>query len=159
MAVSTASVSVDGPRPPAARLLRPDDAPALATLMFDAYRGTIDDEGEPLEGAVAEVTRTFEGEYGAMLWDASFVAPSAHDPAALDSASVVTLFRDEPLLAFSMTRPSRARRGLAETLIRASVRSLAALRHSRLVLVVTAGNTAAERLYEKLGFRDISLKT
>ena len=35
--------------------------------MLDAYRGTIDDEGETLEDALAEVDRTFAGEYGEFL--------------------------------------------------------------------------------------------
>jgi hypothetical protein len=51
------------------------DAEALARLMLDAYRGTIDDEGgHSFEDAKAEVRRTFDGEYGEMIWDASFVA-------------------------------------------------------------------------------------
>jgi GNAT superfamily N-acetyltransferase len=155
MALSTASFAAEEARPPRARALGSADAAALARLMFDAYKGTIDDEGEPFEGAVAEVNKTFEGGYGPMVWGASFVTPSVEDPAVLDSASVVTLWREEPLLAFSMTRPEAKRRGHAEALIRASARSLAGLGHGRVVLVVTAGNVAAERLYEKLGFQDI----
>lgn len=155
MALSTASIAADEAAPSRVRLLGPADAPALARLMLDAYRGTIDDEGESLEGAVAEVNKTLAGGYGPMVWKASFVVPSADDPSVLDSASLVTLSRDEPLLAFSVTRPAVKGRGLAGGLIRASVRSLARLGHARIVLVVTAGNTPAERLYEKLGFRDI----
>lgn len=154
MAVSTASFAAEQAGP-GARLLGPDDAAALARLMLDAYRGTIDDEGESLEGAVAEVNETLAGGYGPMVWEASFVVPSADDPSVLDSASIVTLSRGEPLLAFSVTRPEVKGRGLAGMSIRASVRSLARLGHARIVLVVTAGNTSAERLYEKLGFRDI----
>ena len=156
MAISTARFAAEEALPLGVRLLEPADAPALARLMFDAYKGTVDDEGEPLEGAVAEVRKTFEGGYGPMVWGASFAIPSAEDPGVLDSASVVTLWRDEPLLAFSMTRPEAKRRGLAAALIRASAQSLARLGHGRLVLVVTVGNSAAERLYEKLGFQEIA---
>lgn len=155
MALSTATFAAEEAAPPGARLLAPSDAPALARLMFDAYRGTIDDEGEPFESAVAEVGKTFEGGYGTMVWGASFASPSPEDPGVLDSATVVTLWRDEPLLAFSMTRPELKRRGLAGALIRSSARSLARLGHDRVVLVVTVGNGAAERLYEKLGFHDV----
>ena len=155
MALSTASVAGDEAAPPGLRTLGPGDAPALATLMLDAYRGTIDDEGESPEGAVAEVSKTLAGGYGPMVWEASFVVPSTDDPRVLDSASIVTLSRDEPLLAFSLTRPEVQGRGLAGRSIRASARSLARLGHARILLVVTAGNTPAERLYEKLGFRDI----
>jgi GNAT superfamily N-acetyltransferase len=132
------------------------DEEALARLMFDAYRGTIDDEGQSFEDAKAEVRRTFDGGYGEMIWDASFVA-AERDGAGFDSASVVTLWRGSPLLAFSMTQPAAQRRGLAFLAIAASMRALAARGHSKLSLVVTCGNTRAERLYEKLGFRDIPL--
>jgi GNAT superfamily N-acetyltransferase len=128
------------------------DGEALARLMFDAYRGTIDDEGESFEDAKAEVRRTFDGGYGEMIWDSSFVA-TERDEAGFDSASVVTLWRGSPLLAFSMTQPAAQRRGLASLVIAASMRSLAARGHSKLSLVVTCGNTRAERFYEKLGFR------
>lgn len=153
MALSTASLLAES-RTPRLRPLCKTDAPALAQIMFDAYAGTIDDEGEPYESAVAEVSKTFAGGYGAMIWEASWVIASIEDPATLDSATIVTLFRDEPLLAFSITRPGVQRRGLAGALIRASARSVAALGHPHLALVVTIGNTAAERLYEKLGFQD-----
>lgn len=136
------------------RRLVPEDAPALAKLMFDAYLGTIDDEGQPLEGAVAEVARTFAGDYGAMIWAASFVASSSA-ASPLASASVVTLWRDVPLLAFSMTAPASKRSGWAGRLIMASALALREIRYNEVVLVVTCGNDAAERLYEKLGFREI----
>src|SRR5687768_3393434 len=119
MALSTASFDAEEPLPPFVRPLGPADAPALARLMLDAYQGTIDDEGASIEGAVDEVNKTLEGGYGSMVWEASFVIPSAEDPSILDAASIVTLSRGEPLLAFSMTRPEVKRRGLAEVLIRA----------------------------------------
>jgi hypothetical protein len=47
-----------------ARPVLPDDAPALAQLMLDAYRGTIDDEGETGEEALAEFNAMLDGKYG-----------------------------------------------------------------------------------------------
>ncbi len=137
------------------RPLVADDAPALARLMFDAFLGTTDDIGEPYEATEAEIARTFAGDYGAMLWSASFVAHAA--PALpLASASVVTLWREAPLLAFSMTAPAAKRSGLAGKLITASAYALRTLGYDQLMLVVTCGNDPAERLYERLGFREIS---
>jgi GNAT superfamily N-acetyltransferase len=89
-----------------------------------------------------------------VIWAASFVA-AERDAAGFDSASVITFWRGSPLLAFSMTQPAAQRRGLAGSVIVASARALSALGHSKLRLVVTRGNTRAERLYEKLGFRDV----
>lgn len=154
MSLDLASFPREAAPPLPVRPLVHADAPALARLMFDAYHGTIDDAGEPLEGAVAEVQSTFAGEYGSLMWDASFVAEGAGEGASLASASVITFWKEAPLLAFSMTHPTAQRRGLAAALIRASASALARQGHARLMLVVTAGNTPAERLYEKLGFRD-----
>lgn len=137
------------------RPLVAEDAKALARLMFDAYRGTIDDTGEPFEAAEAEVARTFAGDYGAMVWSASFVV-TASPVLPLASASVVTLWRDAPLLAFSMSAPQSKGSGLAGKLIMASVSALRTQGQKRLVLVVTRGNEPAERLYERLGFREVS---
>ncbi len=130
------------------------DAPALADLMLDAYRGTVDYNGETLEDARSEIDRTMAGAYGRFLPDCSFVAASAGD---LQSACLITLLNEGspdvvPLLAFSMTRPSAQRRGLASALILQSARALAAAGHTRLSLVVTAANLPARRTYDKLGF-------
>lgn len=43
------------------------DLPALAETMLDAYRGTVDDEGEDEAAALHELETTAEGAYGAPL--------------------------------------------------------------------------------------------
>jgi len=128
------------------------DAAALSDLMFEAYRGSIDDHGESREDARAEIEKTFSGGYGRMLWEASFVASDLQDDRKLAGASLLTLWRDAPLLAFSMTRPTQRRAGLARSLIVTSAHALILHGHTNLTLVVTTGNTPAERLYESLGF-------
>jgi hypothetical protein len=56
------------------RAVTHDNIPAVAQLMLDAYRGTIDDEGETLADALAYVQGTFAGEQsGRMLELCSFV--------------------------------------------------------------------------------------
>jgi hypothetical protein len=47
------------------------DIPALGALMLDAYRGTIDFEEETLERSVAEIQRTFGGDYGPFMPECS----------------------------------------------------------------------------------------
>ena len=127
------------------------DACALGSLMFEAFRGTIDDTGEPLDAALVEVALTFEGGYGPLIWEASLVA---HDAGLLVSACLVTFWRGAPLLAFSMTHPAARGRGLAGALIQASAQALQQLSYQKLMLAVTKGNAPAEHLYQKLGFYD-----
>ena len=50
---------------PGVRSFRAGDEEALGGLMFRAYQGTLDDEGETLEQAHAEIRKTMAGAYGA----------------------------------------------------------------------------------------------
>jgi len=139
----------------ACRTAAPSDKEALAALMLDAYRGTIDYDGETLDDALREIGHVYAGSYGRFLGDCSFVLDGE---AGLSSACLVTLFNEgepdeTPLLAFAMTRKRDQRRGLSSALILRSVDALSGLGYSRLSLAVTADNLPACRLYERLGFR------
>lgn len=126
------------------------DAEALAVLMDDAYRGTIDAEpGQDLDDARREIAATFAGDYGTPMLEASVVAVEHDD---LVSASVVTRFEGSPFVAFTMTRASHKGRGLSRAVMTRTVRILADAGASHLDLVVTAGNEPAQRLSSSLGF-------
>ena len=127
----------------------PKDRHALAHLMLDAYRDTIDYEGETLADTEGEIARTFVGEYGQFLPQYSFLALDGDDPV---SASLVTRYDGVPFLAFSMTSPRWKGKGLARHLIRESMLAIREGGETTLALVVTAGNVPAERLYESMGF-------
>jgi RimJ/RimL family protein N-acetyltransferase len=147
--------SAPGPTDLACRTAAPSDREALAALMLDACRGTIDYDGESLDDALREIDHVCSGSYGRFLSDCSFVFDGE---AGLSSACLVTMLNEgksdeTPLLAFAMTRKQDQRRGLASALILRSVAALCGLGYSRLSLAVTADNTPARRLYEKLGFR------
>ena len=135
---------------PQARAPTLADAEALAALMLDAYRGTIDDEGETLDDARAAVRQLFDGEFGAMLWAVSEVSARA---GRLVSATLLTRWQERPFVAFMMTAPGQQRQGLARAGLRRAINRLAAAGDTVLRLVVTQGNTRAEALYESLGFR------
>lgn len=126
-----------------------DDTNQLADLMFDAYRGTIDDEGETEEDAVAAVESLFAGEFGTFDRAASVVFCEDGTPLA---ATLVTRFDGHPLIAFSMTRPRAARRGFARRGLRHAIGQLARSGDLDVRLVVTEGNRAAEALYDSEGF-------
>ena len=134
-----------------ARRVLPGDERGLAGLMLAAYRDTADDEEQgPPQDALEEVQHTLSGKYGDFLWEHSFLIDEGGE---VLSASLVTIFEGAPLLAFSVTHPSRKRRGLAGALILTSARSLRDVGNQRLVLFVSEANLPARKLYEKLGFR------
>lgn len=146
---------LDEPLPPApldpfARAVSPDDGPLLADLMFNAYRGTPDDEGEGPDAARAETRRLLDGAYGLFDFDASELTLRAGAPAA---ATLVTRYRDDALIAFSITAPAFRRTGLARAGLLRTLARLAAAGHPAAHLAVTTHNTPARALYASLGFR------
>jgi GNAT superfamily N-acetyltransferase len=126
------------------------DVDALASLMLEAYCGTIDEEGETLADAILALSAYFAGVDGEPLLECSFVADDGLQPV---TACLISLYHGEPLLAYAFTTPSAQGRGLSTGLIRLSMQALEARGHLRLGLFVTIGNTTAEHIYEKLGFR------
>ncbi|WP_075899824.1 GNAT family N-acetyltransferase [Actinomadura sp. CNU-125] len=142
------------PPPPAGfRRFAAADLPVLGALMWDAYRGTPDEDdvGGP-DGALRELRLTLAGEYGPFLPDASYVAEPDGRPVA---AALVTVYRDEPLLAFLFTAPPHTGRGLGRELILAVMHALAEQGHDTLTLAVTRRNRRARLLYHRLGFVEI----
>lgn len=128
------------------------DADSLARLMLEAYRGTVDDSGETLDDARAEVAKTLDGGYGRFDFDASEVIERG---AEIVSCTMVTHYEGLPMIAFSLTLPEWRRQGLARAGLRRTMNRLAQAGHQRVQLAVTSGNTPAERLYESLGFADV----
>ena len=141
------------PPPPGPRPFTRGDVPGLAAAMWSAYRGTPDetDVGD-LPGAAREIQLTLNGEYGTFLPEASFVTDHEDRPVG---AALVTLYREDPLLAFLFTAPSHAGRGVGRGLIHAAMHVLAAQGHISLALAVTRRNRRARRLYDHLGFVEL----
>ena len=137
------------------RAVRPTDRQDLAILLYAAYHGTIDDEGETFSDALAEIDKVFDGSYGTFLADCSFVVEEGE---FLSSACLTTWWEphDAPLVVFAMTRPDAQRRGLARALLQASVNALLGAGYERLTLIVTDGNEPAQRLYASLGFCEMT---
>lgn len=129
----------------------PADAGDLASLMLDAYRGTVDDDGETIDDARAEVDGYLSGGVGAPLLEPSFVALAAGD---LVAACLVSLHDGRPLMAYQMTAAHWKRRGLATGLLVAALNALALAGYTHAHLWVTSGNEPAERIYDRLGFAE-----
>jgi len=137
------------------RAIRPTDRQDLAILLYAAYRGSVDDEGESFADALSEIDKVFDGGYGEFLSDCSFVAEEGE---FLASACLIAWWEphDAPLVVFAMTRPEAQRRGLARALLQTSVNALLDAGYERLTLIVTDGNRPAQRLYASLGFREMT---
>ena len=127
-----------------------DDAEALAVLMLDAYTGTIDfDETDTLDVARDEVRGYLSGD---PLLEHSFLALDAGIPVA---AALVSRYEGRPMIGYVMTAAAHKGRGLATAVTRLALASLHAAGERDVHLWVTRGNESAERIYERLGFRDI----
>ena len=79
-----------------------DDVDALAELMDESYRSTIDFEGETLQQCADEIRGVLCGKYGPRISEASFVAVVDDEIA---SACLVILWKGKPLIAYTMTSP------------------------------------------------------
>jgi len=142
------------PAPPLAGARRVDpagDREGLARLMLDAYRGTVDDDGETEADALAVIDQLLAGEFGAYDAEASEVVERDGRPVA---ATLLTEWDGGPFVAFSMTHPEWQRRGFARGGLLRAMGHLAARGETRLDLVVTAANEPAAALYRSLGFEE-----
>lgn len=145
-----AMVGPVGPLPPglSVRRIAPHDGPALGHLMADAYRGTVDDRGEDEAWHCGQAEATLEGHFGAVVWEAGFVA---FDTDGVAGTSLVTDEGSHLLLAFALVAPRWQRRGLGGSLLARSAHALIGIGAQEWTLAVTDGNPA-RNLYERLGF-------
>jgi len=127
------------------------EAETLGHLMYRAYRGTIDYEGETLEQSIQEMQEVLAGKYGKVNLPASLVVM---DNARAVSAVIFVDFPKEkmPLLAFTMTDPEFQGKGYSQSLIKLSLNKLLEQDFEECCLVVTDGNEPAQSIYKKLGF-------
>ncbi|MDB5860275.1 MAG: hypothetical protein JWQ76_3964 [Ramlibacter sp.] len=136
-----------------ARAITVTDVQLLAGLMLAAYRGTIDYEGEEMAEAVAEVEGYFSGADGNAPLPQHSVALVRDD--VIESACMVKhwLRRDCPLVAYVMSTADRKRQGLAAFVLGRTIAQLRRAGYSELRAVITEGNVASERLFQRAGFR------
>ncbi|MFC2078377.1 GNAT family N-acetyltransferase [Candidatus Bipolaricaulota bacterium] len=137
------------------RQVRETDAKDLAILMYAAFRGTPDDDGETFTDAVKEIDKTFAGDYGSLLLDCSFLIQDAD---VVSSACLVSWYEptNSPFVVFTMTRPETKGHGMARFLLGKSINALIGAGYEQLTLIVTEGNEPAQKLYASLGFCEIA---
>ena len=131
------------------------DRCALAELMLESYRNTIDYEDETIIEAVDEVERYFAAspnnrallEYSMLLTDGI----------ALVSACLVMYWnrRNCPFIGYVISHPLWKRQGLAIRVVGESLGRLAAHGHHEVRTIITKGNLPSEGLFLRLGFAKV----
>jgi len=128
----------------------------IAEAMLDAYKGTIDYEGENLSQTIDELKRLFAGSYGPLMEEASYLVM---EDKKVQAALLTCLYRGEPTITYTFTRKEAQRLGYATLLIAKAEQELYKNGYHSLFLYVTLENTSAVRLYESLGFIEVPLTT
>ena len=118
----------------------------LATLMMDAYVGTIDYDGETYAEAVEEVNGIFEHE---ALLNESRVAER---DGVIHSAVLVSLVEGGAFIGYAMTRAGDKSKGLASALLDLSAEAIWAAGYDRIRAFITEGNLPSERIFTRAGF-------
>ncbi len=124
----------------------PSDHETLAELMLDAYRGTIDYEGEGIEEARSEVASYFGG---SPLLGQSLVIESGTKVAA---ACLVNAYGEGALVGYVMTTPELKGRGLGTLATTAALSIIQEAGYGEVHAWITEGNVPSERIFLGLGF-------
>lgn len=117
----------------------------LAALMLDAYRDTIDDEGESLADAFGAID----------YYLASIVRPYSYvmvDGSDLVAFAFVVVVNDMHYIDPVVVASARKRLGFGSALVRRCLLSLADAGVFEVGATITDGNVASERLFVGLGF-------
>jgi RimJ/RimL family protein N-acetyltransferase len=126
-----------------------DDVPTLAALMLDAYRGTVDYDGETIAQAQMEVEDFFQGAYGQPLLDCSRLGFIKE---ALVTACLAAWWGDVPLISFVMTAAAWKNQGLGNAILQEALRLLSEAGHKEVRAVITEGNLPSEKIFAQAGF-------
>lgn len=132
------------------------DAEALAALLYEGYRGTIDDDGDTPEQALAEIRGVFDGKYGPAILEACV---AVEREGQLIAAALMCDWNewDEiaagPLVAYVVVHPGARGQGHGIAVMNAALTRLADARWGRVYAVITVGNAPSEALFGKLGFK------
>lgn len=128
------------------RSVTPEHLDALARLMLDAYKGTIDYDGEDLADAISEVRRFLESETS--LLDRSL---AIEQDGTLVTAILVSASEGQPFIEYVMTLPTHKNQGFGRLVTSIALRRLAVDGYDRAILYITEGNVASEALFRSVG--------
>jgi L-amino acid N-acyltransferase YncA len=131
------------------------DASAIADLMIDSYRGTIDDDGETLEDALAEVQAYLAGKRGGQPW--LVISCLAFVDDRLVGACLLAEWseRQLPIIAYLIVRAEWKQRGIGRQILSRVLKALKEKGFPEVRAVITEGNEPSENLFHQLGFRKL----
>jgi len=142
------------------------DIEHLSILMLDAYRGTVDYDGETIEEARTEVQSYFQAlnHVGRGIWLTCSSVAKPGSPTAGESSTVLCGAclvgywpeREAPLISYAMTVAGWKGRGLAGMLLRRSLRRLKEQGYPKVYAVITQGNIPSESLFSRAGFERVN---
>jgi len=124
----------------------------LAVSLLNAYRGTIDDEGEDLDDAVVAIDRYLAD----IVRPYSFVVVE-HE--VVIAFSFVLVVNDLHYIDPVVVAPTPKREGLGSAVVRLCLESLGDAGVHEVGATITDGNVASERLFVGLGFSRIGAWT
>jgi L-amino acid N-acyltransferase YncA len=127
------------------RLASDHDRDALADLLLDAYRGTVDDEGEDVPAAREAADRCL----ARRVSGSSVVIEEGERLVAM---SFVVMVRGRAYIDPVATAAPRKRAGLGRRVVSASLQRLHDADVHEVGATITDGNVPSERLFASLGF-------
>ncbi|MGF6645647.1 GNAT family N-acetyltransferase [Paraburkholderia sp. GAS82] len=138
------------------RAIAREDVPAIASIMYRAFQGTVDDEGMPEERAARKVNAIIDGKYGPFIAAASRVAIVDGECAAFLLATDYEPY-GMPVIAAIAVAPEYRRRRYGRLLLQAATQALATLGYCRCCAMISPGNAASEALFVSIGFKEAQL--
>jgi GNAT superfamily N-acetyltransferase len=130
------------------------DSEAMGALLLDAYRGTIDDEGEDMRAAIGVARDFFAGANGRVQYDITVGAWRGETLVAVCAVAWLDT-RACPFVAYAATASEAKRQGVGRLVVGESVRRAGKAGHKEIRAFITEGNTPSERLFGALGFEPV----
>ncbi|MEE8375444.1 MAG: GNAT family N-acetyltransferase [Acidimicrobiia bacterium] len=122
-----------------------EDAGELALLMLDAYRNTIDYDGETIVEAREEIEGFFTNDPD--LVNSRVAMISNH----IVSACLVTAWKGHPFVSYVMTGVEYKGKGIGTATLRASLRSFEQAGHISVGAFITEANLPSEAMFYRVG--------
>ncbi|WP_459477862.1 GNAT family N-acetyltransferase [Clostridium saccharoperbutylacetonicum] len=129
-----------------------DDIHGLSVSMLEAFKDTVDFNGETLEELNKEIHSVVESAFGTFIPYASFQIKQNGEIAAV---ILVSLYKDRPFVSELFTVKKYLKLGMARSLLKKSINALIDLGYEDLVLYVHPKNAGAINLYKKIGFLEL----